>query len=170
MRIALAIVVSICAGLACGGEGADGLDEVLVTGTRLRELREEAIKAEDRLLARYNELNSIDDLDVECIKLTPTGTRMSHRYCMLKLQRRAQEQDATAFLTFMRAVDVPNAQAPPLRETGVRLMERSEDYRRNLAKLLEDNPDLRELVSQSAAAMRRYEAAGRKKRDPEHRR
>ena len=38
-------------------------------------------------------------------------------------------------------------------------MERSDDYRWNLAGLLQDNPDLRELVGQQAEALRRYEAA-----------
>ncbi len=83
-------------------------------------------------------------------------------------QGAAQERDATEFVTYVRNAEISTGSAPPQRETGVRLMERSEDYRRNLAKLLEDDPDLRELVRQSYEALQRYENAGRKKPDPEH--
>ncbi len=74
------------------------LDEVVVNGTRMRELRDAVIKAEDRVVARYNGLNQVDDLDIECIKYTPTGTRLSYRFCLTRLQERAQQADATQFM------------------------------------------------------------------------
>lgn len=145
----------------------EALDEVLVRGARLRELRAAAIRTQDAVISRYNELTKDDDLRIECGRLTPTGTHFSYRYCQLRLQRRAQEMDATAFMNFMHSLDQPTADAPPVREVGVRLMERSEEYRRNLARLLEDNPDLRELVHASDEALQRYEAARRPKRPTE---
>lgn len=140
---------------------ADVLDEVVVSGTRMRELRDTVIKAEDRVVALYNELNQVDDLDIRCLKYVPTGTRLSYRFCLTRLQERLQQTDATQFMTYMRNSDVSNGEAPPSRETGVRLMERLDDYRKNMAQLLQDNPDLRELVAQQAEALRRYEAAQR---------
>ena len=80
--------------------GAQVLDEVVVSGKRLRELRAEVIKAEDRVVARYNELNQDDDLDIECHSFTPTGSRLSHRYCLLKLQKRAQEIENETLFSF----------------------------------------------------------------------
>jgi hypothetical protein len=47
--------------------------------------------------------------------------------------------------------------APPPSETGIRLMERSKDYRENLVRLLQDHPELRELLVERGAAERRYE-------------
>ena len=133
-------------------------DEVVVNATRLKDLREAVIKAEDRMLARYNELNQNHDLDIECLQLTPTGTRLSYRYCLTKLQKRAQQKDSSEYMTYMRNADLTNGQAQPMPEVGVRLMERSEDYRKNLVKLLQENPDLRELLVERGAAERRYEA------------
>ncbi len=50
------------------------------------------------------------------------------------------------------------AAAPtPLADVRVELMARADDFRANLEKLLRDNPDLRELVHQSAVARRNYE-------------
>jgi len=139
------------------------LDEVLVRGARLQELRTEVIKAEDRMLARYNELNPVDDLDIECIQLTPTGTRLAQRYCLTKLQKRAQQRDSAAFLDFARDADTSNGQATPLNETGIRLMERSTEYRKNLVQLLQDHPELRQMLRERGDAQRRYEAARRER-------
>ena len=168
-RIASILVMSAVACMAAAADtntvaattSADVLDEVVVSGTRVREMREAVIKAEDRVVARYNELNQVDDLDIRCLKYTPTGTRLSYRFCLTRLQERAQQTDATQFMTYMRNSDVSNGEAPPNRETGVRLMERLDDYRKNMEQLLQDNPDLRELVAQQAEALRRYEAAQR---------
>jgi hypothetical protein len=70
-----------------------------------------------------------------------------------------QQKDASEFMNYMWNSDVQNGQSSPSPEVGVRLMERSGEYRKNLAKLLQDNPDLRELVEQRADALRRYDAA-----------
>jgi len=172
MRIQFsAILISLGACLAFASEtGTDAansrsevLDEVVVSGTRVRELRAAVIKAEDRLLARYNELSQDDDLDIECLQFTPTGTRMSYRYCLTKLQKHEQERYANDFLTRMRNSDVPTGGGTPISEVKLRLFERSEDYRENLLRLLQENPDLRELVGQRAEALRHYEAAVEKR-------
>lgn len=134
------------------------LDEVVVSAARLRELRDEVIRAEDQMIARYNELNLDDDLDIQCFKFTPTGTRLSHRMCMTKLQIRSQQKDGSEFLQYMRNADISNGAAPPALETGMRLLERWPDYRKNLNKLLEQDAALRELVVNRGELMRRYES------------
>ncbi len=171
--IVIVMLISLCPCVAAASEPGtnahtpmDVLDEALITGKRLPELRAAVIAAEDRMLARYNELNQDDDLDIECFEYTRTGTRISYRYCQLKLQARAQRKDSSEFLQFMRAADTPNGGASPMPEVGIWLAgiwlaERSEDYRKNLVKLLQDDPGLRELVVQRAEALRRYEAERR---------
>ena len=137
------------------------MGEVLVTG--VRELKSAAIKAEDRMLARYNELNRDRDLDIVCSTGTPTGTRLTQRYCKLRLQQRVEERDAWSAMTAMTRQDIQAgagaaAAAPtPLAEVRVELMARADDFRKNVENLLRDNPDLRELVHQSASARRQYE-------------
>ena len=42
----------------------DQLDEVVVEGRRVAELRAEVIAAEDRMVALYNDLNTEPDLDI----------------------------------------------------------------------------------------------------------
>jgi len=168
------IAALIAATLIITVAGAQVLDEVVVSGKRLRALRAEVIKTEDRVVARYNELNQDDDLDIECHSFTPTGSRLSHRYCLLKLQKRAQEKDAIEYMTYMVGAapegfampgGAPNTQVTRYEDTvmnnqtSARLMERSEDYRKNLVRLLTEHPELRELVVESGEARRRYDAA-----------
>lgn len=170
-RCGIALAVSLATGVACAADvsavptsGTDAVtDEVVVNGARLRGLRAAVLQAEDRFLARYNELNQDHDLDIQCLQFTPTGTHFSYRYCLTRLQKKAQQKDGDEFLTYMRNSDVQNGAAPPIPETGVRLMERSQDYRKNLIKLLRDHPELRELLVARGDAERLYEAE-RKKR------
>ena len=159
------ITALIAATLIGSVAGAQVLDEVVVSGKRLRELRAEVIKAEDRVVARYNELNQDDELDIECHSFTPTGSWLSHRYCLLKLQKHAEEKDAREYLTYMVGAAPEGFALPgaaPNTQVTARLMERSEDYRKNLVRLLTEHPELRELVVKSGEARRRYDAAIRK--------
>jgi hypothetical protein len=139
----------------------DEIDEVVVKGPR--ELRQAAIKAENRMLARYNELNKDRDMAIFCSTRIPTGSLLPQRYCKLSLQQRLEERDAWSFMSAMTSQDVQSGAggaAPaqtPLAEVRVQLMGRADDFRNNLDKLLRDNPDLRELVHQSAVAYRHYE-------------
>jgi len=151
-------VVAAEPGANTSGDSSVTTDEVLVSAMRLKDLREAVIKAEDRMLARYSELNPDKDLDIECAQFTPTGTHFTHRYCMTRLQKRAQEKDSREFLSYMSYMSglTAGGGAAPSSETGIRLMERAPDYRKNLTKLLEDHPDLRELLVERGNAERRY--------------
>ena len=136
---------------------AEEMDQIVVQGTQLWELRAAVIKAEDRLLARYNELNKDDDLDIDCRQHKPTGTHIEFRYCLTRLQERAQQRDGSEFLAYLQGLEVTNGQNPPDRPETL-LLERQADYRKNLVRLLRNNPDLRQLINQRADALRRYEA------------
>jgi outer membrane usher protein FimD/PapC len=70
----------------------------------------------------------------------------------------------------MQDIEISNGQAAPTNQVGIRVTERSEAYRRNLVRLLEDNVDLRELVRDRAVAEQRYETARQRrwKKTTEH--
>ena len=139
------------------------LEEVEVKGSRLSELRDAVIKTEDRFISRYNDLNKDDDLDIECLRITKIGTRISYRYCRTKLQKRAQQDDSWKWISSALSMQLDpgmGAQQPsPLFETATRLQERFDDYKKNLAAMLQDDPGLRELAREHGDARRRYEAA-----------
>src|SRR5687767_12369274 len=64
----------------------DALEEVLIEGNRhsLSSARKAMEDAEDRLYARFNELNEADAFDVECRWEAPTGTLLKSRVCEVK--------------------------------------------------------------------------------------
>lgn len=148
------------------------LDEVVVRGTRLWELRAAVIKAQDRLIARYNDLNRDNDFDIGCHTDAPTGTRFLRRYCWTRLREREEQNDASAYVYWATDTIIdPNTgqvrlkdELPPAGQAPVRMLERAEDYEENLIKLLQDHPELRKLAKQHGEARRRYEAAIQERR------
>jgi hypothetical protein len=151
------------------------LDEVVVAGTRLWELRAAVIKAQDLLVARYNQLNRDDDFDINCVTNAPTGTRFLRRYCLTRLQEREEQNDAIAIIDWQTDMILdPNKPGAitseihtnanqPNPQTQMHLAERSEDYRKNLIQLMQDHPELRRLARQQAEARRAYETAIRQR-------
>jgi hypothetical protein len=166
----LRIIVGVIAGSMCAcialaatsptatrAASGDVLDEVQVSGTRLWQLRAAVIDAEDRLLARYNELNLADEFDIECETRTPTGTHISSRYCFTVLQKRIEQNNAWATMTYLLNQDVAGMTAPV--EGQIQLLERAADYRKNLLTLLQEDAGLRALAKQHGEVRRRLETA-----------
>lgn len=150
--------------LASASEPSEVLDEVVVTGSRLWKLRAEIVEAEDRWIARYNALNPIEDFDIHCLIDAPTGTRLLRRYCLTVLQERGEREDSIALVNWSNDREYfPNA-PPPRREVHMRLLERAQDYEKNLILLLQEHPELRKLTKEHDAARKRYQAALRAKR------
>ena len=174
------VAVSIDASAAGAAEPPPGTsvdanelpDEVVVRGTRLWELRAAVFKAEDRLNARYNDLNRDDDFDISCHKDAPTGTRFLRRYCWTRLREHEEQNDASAYVYWATDTIIdPNTQQVrlndvflPAGQAQVRVLERAEDYEKNLIKLLQDHSELRKLAKQYGEARRRYEAAIQERR------
>jgi len=136
---------------------AEITDEVIVRGTPLWELRENVIKAEDRFYARYNELNKVDDFDVECRWDAPTGTRIKYRGCLTRLAARAAQGYASDYVYFLQG-----SGPMPANDPHMALLDRYADYKENVLYLLKMNPDLRRLVQERAAAVKRYNDERRK--------
>src|SRR5512139_2187910 len=151
-------------------------DEVLVRGTRLRELRAAVVAAEDRFYEQYNALNKVDDYDVECFKDVRTGTRIPQRRCFTKLQLEAMSQQGKEVLQMMQdhpkpiegIPGQPAADQGPAGMTGAGRLPNTnpeaiwlahyDDYRDNMLYLLKMNPGLRRLAQAGEDAKRRYDS------------
>lgn len=150
-------------------------DEVLVRGTRLRELRSAVVEAENRFYEHYNALNKVDDYDVECFRDLRTGTRIPQRLCLTKLQLESMSrhgQEALEMFQQQAPVSefVPGSNAdpgpagmtgrgrPPNTDPVAIWLAHYDDYRDNMLYLLKMNPGLQRLAQAGEEAKRRYEA------------
>lgn len=60
---------------------AQAVDEVIVEGRGFGALRSEVIRAEELVFARFNDINSDDELDIDCRTEVPLGSRIPRRVC-----------------------------------------------------------------------------------------
>jgi hypothetical protein len=139
------------------------LDEVVVRGTRLSELKAAIVEAEDRFYARYNELNNVDVFDIVCTIDSPTGTKINQRVCLTKLQLNAKRDYAREYLqnlqdTTKYAGESPGPGKPPDTNPNAVWSVRYEEYRDNMLYLLSRHPDLRRLASEGEEAQKRFDA------------
>jgi hypothetical protein len=138
------------------------MDEVVVRGTHLWELRAAIEEAENRFYRRYNELNKVDDFDIECTVEAPTGTQVKRRSCVTKLQQKVQAEYARDYIYMLqRLSDELPASLPDSDPNSVMQM-RYQEYKENVLYLLKTNPELRQLVYQRDAAEKRYNNERRK--------
>lgn len=159
----------------CTAAQPEVTDEVLVRGTRLKDLKTAIAKAEDRFYVRYNELNKVDKYDVECRMDVHTGQRIPQRRCYAKLQLEAMAQHGQEVLEMFRQQaaasehvagqnDNPGAAGmtgrgrPPNTDPVAIWLAHYDDYRDNLLFLLKMNPELRDLAQAGEDAKSRYEA------------
>jgi hypothetical protein len=133
-------------------EANEPLDEIIVRGTRLWQMRKAITDVDDQFFARYNEINKKHDFDVHCAMEAPLGTRLEERVCRAAFQEKAEQEWARALLVGPAAI-------PP---EVVRLL-RQDEYRENLLAVVRADPQLMQLVRQREALGKKYEAA-RKKR------
>ena len=101
MRIIASVFAAalLCAPLLCSSET---LDETVVNGKRINDLRKEMTKAEDRFFSAYNRLNRLRDYSVDCENSASTGTRLTQRSCVPHMVNKANEEEARNFLGSMQ--------------------------------------------------------------------
>lgn len=139
--------------VAAAAESAiSDLPEVVVESKWLAEMRKDIIRAEDRFLALFNELNTDDDFDVHCTIDVPTGTRLTQRVCRAQFIETAQADWARA------QFNGDYAPAPDLVA-----LERSAEYKRKALAIINAHPELRRLVKARDALEKKY-LATRKER------
>jgi hypothetical protein len=160
-RSACALLLLLALTPAGGAAQSDGqareLDEVAVVGKKLRQLRREAIAAEDRFYERFNTLNTRDDFDILCQMDKATGTIVPKRLCRVRFLVDAGAMDGQEFfrgLTFgsgARGVNTPLARLQPL------WLQRREEYRQTVRSLLESDAELARLASEWVRLKEQYE-------------
>jgi hypothetical protein len=135
---------------ARGTEPAPHVDaEVSVTAQRqIDEMRKEVVAAEDRFLARYNELNQRREYKIICQRVTPTGTRFYHRECKPQFISDATEAEARGWLG--------GYSTPP---SAMVISDKSPGFTKNMVDLVRKSPDLVKLANERAAAEKRYNDA-----------
>jgi hypothetical protein len=133
--------------------GDDELEEVLVRGTRLWQLREAIVEAEDRLYARYNELNKNRDFDIHCRREAPIGTRLKKRICQVRFFEDAQAEYARALVTGSGYAPDPNQV----------MMQRQGEFHANATGLYKNDRRLRALSRELERLQKNYEKERRER-------
>ncbi|MEO8316409.1 MAG: hypothetical protein ABI645_16650 [Pseudomonadota bacterium] len=113
------------------------LDEIVVKTDHLNQIRQAMLETENRFYARYNQLNTDDDFDVDCARTASLGSRIQGHRCEIAFYAKAREQESSAYLAGYYA---PAAELVYL--------ERIVDYRKNALKLINSDLQLRKLVRQ----------------------
>jgi hypothetical protein len=91
--------------LSKANETPEEIEEITVEGQRrgnvLGKYRLEMVKARDKIVDVFNDVNSDDSTDVKCRTEKPTGTRMGHSVCRSRAEDAA---DAAAAKGLLRAM------------------------------------------------------------------
>ena len=74
------------------------IDEVVVPGRRPENLRVEIERLETAVYARWNTLNTNEDLDIHCLEQAPTGSNIPLRTCAPNFVIEAESKDMTKIL------------------------------------------------------------------------
>lgn len=140
-------------------EELEELDEVIVTGGRLYD---RIVKAEDKFFKLYNELNEDDDFDTNCANvIIDADSRIEQRFCMpsffadakaeqVRLSQYClslQEKDEEGVVTSNGACYEPPS-ADQL------FYHRRNDYVTNMLKVIDSDPDLRQIADEVEALHR----------------
>jgi hypothetical protein len=156
-----ALCTSFLAAAPCAAASADKgevIEEVVVRGTRLYELRAQIVAAEDRFYARYNELNKVDDFDIDCNQVQITGTKFITRRCAPRLQDKVLAADAKEVLEAMQDGRQKRGEDP-----NAILARHSGEYKQNMLDILKRDPQLRALVRERDKAQERYDREHKKR-------
>jgi hypothetical protein len=160
LALALAGLLSHEYASGAESEARTELDEVTVHGMRLRDMPREIDKAEERFFQLYSELNEKEDLDIRCHKDKPTGSRIPQQICKPVFFARAQEN---LMQNLLARLGVAGSLKRDARLPMQVMHERFDELVHNLAQLLEENPELMQLLEERNQLEDRYKAA-RKRR------
>lgn len=109
--VTFAVCCAVCAGIALAQVPETGaepvrdpqaVDEVIVEGRGLGALRAEVIRAEEVVFARFNDINSDDEFDIDCRMEIPLGSRIPRRVCRANYWRDIEVDIADEALRWMQ--------------------------------------------------------------------
>jgi hypothetical protein len=145
------------------------LDEVEVRGIRGRidDLRQEMIRLEDEIYARYNDLNTISKYDVLCSDYARTGTRIERRYCRPVFEDQEKADEGQVALLALQQIRQGGAPPPPpssvqLPETPVmKIPAQMPAFQKHMRQVMEDDVQLQKLLRDRSEAADRLRQAQR---------
>ncbi len=121
--------------------------EVTVSAIRrLAELRKEMLAAEDRFIAKYNELNKERQYAISCINEASTGSRFLRRVCRPEFVSNATGYEAREWFR--------NSYSPP---APVIIDSQRAGFRKNLLDLATQSADLRRFAVEHDDLKKRYD-------------
>jgi hypothetical protein len=141
------------------------LDEAAVQGYRLLDLRTAMVEAESRFYARYNELNSRDEFDIECEEYRGIDTNFIERHCHTRAWKEAAHQESIAVYDAIdrQSNDGDSGARPRFLPANLALQALFPEYKDNLLQLLSRHPDLRRLADERQQLGKRYDTERRKR-------
>ena len=83
-------------------QAAAGIDEVIVPGRTVEQLRVEIERVENAVYDRFNTLNDNDELDIHCFEQAPTGSNIPVRKCWPNFALEAEKRSASKSLSRMQ--------------------------------------------------------------------
>jgi hypothetical protein len=146
--IALVLAVSNVA------SGEEPIDEVVVSGARIEQLRSEVARLDDAFNARYNALNTVRDFRIRCKEEAATGTRFRRRICRPAFQDEAEGEHARGFVNKLNT-----GGSSPSAQLAISL--RNEAFRDNVETLTRSDAMLSTLAEERAKAQAKLDAAQR---------
>jgi hypothetical protein len=176
---------SLLTGAFAAESGTSGnSQDVVVQGKSLNELRSNVKKADQRFRSLYARLNRDVQQQISCKDDAATGTRFKKRKCTTRAAQNATAQAAQDYVSTAdlntsttstqtgrtAATDVAGpadrpASVPERYVAGVSsvdLKNPQDSYRRNLEKLMNENPELRQRYEEYVQARAQLDAAENK--------
>jgi hypothetical protein len=130
------------------GEAVPPVEGEVTVGaiTRLAQLRKEIVVAEDRFLAKYNELNQVRQYAIKCSQEAVTGTSLYRRACRPEYVNTATADEAKGSLL--------GYYAPP---AALVLASKKGGFRKNMLDLAMKSAELRQLEREHQNLQDRYD-------------
>jgi hypothetical protein len=156
--LAFGLLMQASAGAAPDPDSAQPLpelDEVVVEGNHLWQIRMAIADTEARFYSRFNDLNSNNDFDVYCSRSARLGTRISRNSCLPAFLKDAMAEEAIQEVNEMRGVGTvfsPGGYAETI------WLERYNDYRKNALDVINGDRELRVLIRRRDVLERQLEA------------
>jgi hypothetical protein len=136
----------------------DALEEIIISGDRnsLSSARKAMVEAEDRLYARFNELNKDDAFDILCSEAAPIGTVLRKRVCEPRGLQQWTSAEARSILFNTEGTVTPNAAA----SMGPVFVAES---KKRMLDLIRKDPELLRALLERARLEKHYEEIRKEK-------
>ena len=174
IRIKVAAVIALTLGvvpvgtsqttLAQESEPADRdtTEEIVVYGEKsVIVLRNELYRAEESFFTLYNSLNTNDDFDVECERISVLGERRKYHICRPKYALKLEaQQTREAMLSADRQMESWDMSAIAGSADEARARKKDRQMWAEIAQLVKDNPEMQKELGNLQKANRALDAEG----------